>query len=134
MLGFVEIANADLNDADLPASSDTWDLPLNQFAHSFDGYKHAWTLAHPAGKMPRDGEAIPVLARFAKPILQAWHENKTFPTDLSLGDLRACLFWLGRKRHWASGLEPEETARLRLACARDLVTAIAFKVLSNKGR
>ena len=85
MKPFTEIANFTLSERDLPLFTNKWDKPLFQFAMSFDGYQFM--------KSP----TIQTLAAFANRAMRTYEQEKSLPQSLS--ELRACLFFEGRRWH-----------------------------------
>jgi hypothetical protein len=80
---FTEITNTALTECDLPFLRNKWDQPLMQFAMSFDGYRFI--------------EGPQRLGAFANRAMRAYEQEKSLPQSLS--ELRACLFFEGRRWH-----------------------------------
>jgi hypothetical protein len=88
------------------------------FSATFNGYKWAERVFGDFGKG----------IKFANSWLQKWLTDKTLPPTLS--ELRACLFFEGRRDHWVYSDEdrPEEME----AYCRALIEAIREKVMRDE--
>ncbi len=85
MKPFTEIPNADLRECDLPLFVNKWDQPLFQFAMSFDGYRFM------------ESPTTQKLGAFANQAMRTYEKEGALPKSLS--ELRACLFFEGRRWH-----------------------------------
>src|SRR5271166_5264588 len=85
MKPFTEIANAALTERDLPHFMNKWDQPLMQFAMSFDGYCFM------------ESPTTLKLGAFANRAMRTYEQEQLLPVSLS--ELRACLFFEGRRWH-----------------------------------
>lgn len=88
----LQISNSDLTEGKLPPPNAGWRV-LYKFASSFDGWDYM-AKAEPSTK----------LATFANAILRAFHQDEVISTDLTMSELRACLFYeASRFRHLGRG-------------------------------
>ena len=85
MKPFIQITNADLTESDLPLFTNKWDQPLMKFAMSFDGYCFM------------ESPTTQRLGSFANQAMRTYEKENSLPQSLS--ELRACLFFEGRRWH-----------------------------------
>ena len=83
---WVEIANVDLRESDIPPCDAEWDK-INEFALSFNGYDAYG--------------GFEGCAKIAESTLKAYSSNKGVLISLSLTELRATLFFMQRSWRWA---------------------------------
>jgi hypothetical protein len=107
------IPNSELQLEQIPHPDD-W----GSFSATFNGYRWAERVLGGSGKG----------IKFANSWLQKWLTDKTLPPTLS--ELRACLFFEGRRDHWVYSDEdrPEEME----AYCRALIEAIREKVMRDE--
>ena len=115
------IQNDNLTEANIPAFTAVWDQGLIRFALTFDGYHYT---VNYSGDVPMSR-----LATFARPIIQGFAETGCLPTSLSLGDLRACLFWEQRRDHHA---DKREIVGIQSNYIHALLKAIKEKVRARE--
>lgn len=114
-----DISNEDLLLSDIPSHDDEniWLSLWRDFALTFDGYDYA----------SRSGMGD--LLNFAEPVYSFFVNHKTLPAELTLSELRACLFM--NQRMWRGSDE----GRLNLdakAFIISLLEEIRGKVTMNK--
>jgi len=118
MTGFTEITNDALTERDLPIINNQWDLPLMQFAMSFDGCQ----------LMP--WPTTQALGAFANRAMRAYEQEESLPQSLS--EIRACLFFEGRRWHHlgsaVGSYEAFDKDGRAMTYIRALVEAIARKI------
>jgi len=115
MKPFKEVPNAALTENDLPLFKGTWDQPLIQFAMSFDGYRFM------------ESPTIQKLGAFANRAMRTFEQEGSLPQSLS--ELRACLFFEGRRRHHVgSGYEAFDKDGRAMKYIHALLEAIARKI------
>ncbi len=108
---FEEIANADLQEAHIPAPDANWG-DISEFALSFDGYAHWGTF-----------EKCAEIGNLSK---EKYDDQGTLPA--SLIELRTCLFFEQRRfHHFGECPEGQD-----LTYIRALVAAIRDKVLAQE--
>ena len=93
MTSFKEIANAELTERDLPHFNNEWDQPLMRFAMSFNGYRFMTNMPSAENIPAKHG-----LGEFANLAMQTYEQKQSLPQSLS--ELRACLFFEGRRWHY----------------------------------
>ena len=125
MTPFKEIPNAALTELDLPLANDKWYGPLFQFAMSFDGYRFI------ASKPSSDNTtALQRLGAFANDAMRTYEQRKLLPQSLS--ELRACLFFEGRRWHHigsaAGGYEAFDKGGRAMNYVHALLEAITHKI------
>ena len=79
-----QVPNEDLGSSDVPGPKAPWN-EITWFAAQYDGYAHCGDTA--------------ALGRLANNLRLHWREQPDFPDSLSLGDMRACLFFEYRRHH-----------------------------------
>jgi hypothetical protein len=118
MKPFIEITNADLTESGLPLFTNKWDRPLMQFAMSFDGYRFM------------ESPTTQQLGAFANQAMRTYEKEKSLPKSLS--ELRACLFFEGRRWHHVGsavgGYEAFDKDGRAMKYIHALLEAIARKI------
>jgi len=128
MKPFKEISNAALSEHDLPPVNDKWDKALFQFAMSFDGY--CFIASKPTSDNTTATTAQERLGPFANGAMRTYEQRKLLPQSLT--ELRACLFFEGRRWHHVGsavgGYEAFDKGGRAMNYVRALLEAIAHKI------
>ena len=96
MPAYDEIPSAELRPEDLPAPDAGW-TDVAPFALTFDGYEYVRSL------WP-DRDSTGACRELAEEVTAAIDRSDSDPTEYSLDDLRAALFWWQRVAHWSGGI------------------------------
>jgi hypothetical protein len=153
MKGFTQITNAYLTESDLPLFTNKWDQPLMQFAMSFDGYRFMGSpttqklgsLANQAMKtyekenwLPKSLKAFGRNERAAGFIPAGTRPVAGRPSlpPNTLNELRACLFFEGRRWHHVGsavgGYEAFDKDGRAMRYIHALLEAIARKICDGE--
>jgi hypothetical protein len=94
---FRQIPNTELHKRDAPAVTAPWP-EIEQFALSLNGYKEIGD--EPCGQL-------------ANEVLETWSQDGAIPHELTLTELRACLFFEQRRYHFGWGPYEEDMPYIR---------------------
>jgi hypothetical protein len=116
--GFTETPNAALTERDLPLFRNKWEWSLWQVAMSFDGYRFM------------ESPTTQKLGAFANRAMRTYEREKSLPQSLS--EIRACLFFEGRRWHYlgsaVGGYEAFDKDGRAMRYIHALLEAIARKI------